>query len=92
MTALRYVVTVIPGPINVTVTGTEREHYAVVDNRPVCEIVENFMGKPIMETKRPPWRQIAYCKMRQHAEAIAEAMNLSDATWLEEVSRKVAKT
>lgn len=72
----RYTVTELPGPLLGVSKATQ--HYAVVDTRPECEVVENFIGKMVLESRRPQWRQIAYCTQLQHAEGLADAMNKTE--------------
>lgn len=72
----RYEVRALPFPLFPLSKHTEC--WAVVDLRPECELVENFMGKLILESRRPPYRQIAWATQLQHAVGVCDAMNKTE--------------
>ncbi len=72
MTA-RYVVQAIATGVT---DGQRCATWQVVDTRPEIEQYESQLGVTMTETKAPAWRQVAFCLKRQHADKIAEALNL----------------
>lgn len=75
MTA-RYVVQAVPyGNTNDRDTNAP---WCVVDMQPELEQYEIRSGTIMTETKVPPWRKVAYCMKRSHADKIATALNVED--------------
>lgn len=71
---VRYTIQEMPFPIH-DKGSDARSHWAVTDNKPQCEEFETIGGAKLIEEKAPPFRHVAYCGKRGHAEMIASALN-----------------